>query len=472
MTMTMTTSDPNRPTRRPVATLVFVGAAVLLGTTACEPATGDDPSATGTVAVTNAVIIDGLGGEPVVDGVVVVEGDRIAAAGPAAQVAVPDGATVIDAAGGAVMPGLADMHVHMVGGWDGVSTDMLGYRRYLSALLYAGVTTVLDVGNVLPFVQQIRAEVEAGRVPGPRVYMAGPLVDGPVPIWPPITYATFEPAAMRTHARQLAAAGVDVLKGYAGLDAEMVDSLVRAGAEHDLPVVVDLGWRGDYAAAVESGVAARAHAPSGPLGDDEIAAMVERGTANITTLAVLESFARRRLGDLAFLDHPLIAATTPPWFLDDLRAHATRSLTDDQAELVASIEERLMAAMTNVKRLHDAGVLVVAGTDAPYPGVFQGEGIHRELELLVEAGLTPLQAITAATGNAARLMGASDEWGAIAAGLAADLVVVRGNPAVDIGATRAIVAVIQSGVLLDRSALSFASLDDPGFRTVGSVAAN
>ena len=190
------------------------------------------------------------------------------------------------------------------------------------------------------------------------------------------------------------------------------------------------------------------------------------------TLAVLESFARRRLRDLAFLEHPLIAATTPPGFLDALREHVTRPQSDEEAAFTAAIGERLMTAMTNVKRLSDAGVPVVAGTDAPYPGVFQGEGIHRELELLVEAGLTPLQAITAATHDAARLMGADAEWGAIVPGMAADLLVVRGNPAEDIGATRDIVAVIQRGVVLDRLQLVFSAQDDPGFRTVGSVAAN
>ncbi|MDE2981510.1 MAG: amidohydrolase family protein [Gemmatimonadota bacterium] len=452
--------------------LASVLAATCVLAAACAPAPVEDQSQPGMLAVTNATIIDGKGGEPVPDGVVVVEGDRIIAVGTAAEVTVPDGATIIDAAGGSVMPGLADMHVHMVGGWDGVSTDMLGYRRYLNSLLYAGVTTVLDVGNVLPFIQQIQAETEAARLAGPRVYMAGPLVDGPVPIWPPITYFTFEASAMRRHATQLAAAGVDALKGYAGLDAEMVDSLVQAGADFGLPVIVDLGSRGDYPAAVEAGVLARAHAPSGPLSDDEIAAMVEHGTASITTLAVLESFARRRLRDLAFLDHPLIAATTPPRFLDALREHATRTLSDEETAFAATIEERLAAAMANVKRLSDAGVLLVAGTDAPYPGVFQGEGIHRELELLVEAGLTPLQAISAATHHAARLMDADGEWGAISPGLAADLLVVRGNPAANIGATRDILVVIQRGVVLDRSRLVFSALDDPGFRTVGSVAAN
>ncbi|MXX55850.1 MAG: amidohydrolase family protein [Gemmatimonadetes bacterium] len=163
----------------------FGTAILVLVAAACAPVPDDDQGPPGAVAVTNATIIDGLGGAPITDGVVIAAGDRIVAVGPAAEVTVPDGATIVDAAGGAVMPGLADMHVHMVGGWDGVSTEMLGYRRYLNALLHAGVTTVFDAGNVLPFIQQIQAEIEAGRLPGPRVYMAGPLVDGPVPIWPP-----------------------------------------------------------------------------------------------------------------------------------------------------------------------------------------------------------------------------------------------------------------------------------------------
>ena len=166
-------------------TALFATAFLVFVAATCAPVPDGDQGAPAAVAVTNATIIDGMGGAPVPGGVVVVEGNRIVAAGPATEVAIPVGATIIDAAGGTVMPGLADMHVHMVGGWDGVSTEMLGYRRYLNALLHAGVTTVFDAGNVLPFIQQIQAEIEAGRLPGPRVYMAGPLVDGPVPIWPP-----------------------------------------------------------------------------------------------------------------------------------------------------------------------------------------------------------------------------------------------------------------------------------------------
>ena len=126
----------------------------------------------------------------------------------------------------------------------------------------------------------------------------------------------------------------------------------------------------------------------------------------------------------------------------------------------------------NAKKLHDRGVLLVAGTDAPYPGVFQGEGIHRELELLVEAGLTPIEAITAATRNAARLMKAEDEWGTLAAGKRADLIVINGRPDQNISESRNINMVIKDGKILDRPSLKFDSEKDPGFRISTSVSSN
>ena len=112
-------------------------------------------------------------------------------------------------------------------------------------------------------------------------------------------------------------------------------------------------------------------------------------------------------------------------------------------------------------------MLVAAGTDAPYPGVFQGEALHREMELLVAAGLTPLQAIRLATFNAARIMNAEEEWGSLQAGRAANVVIVAGNPAERISDSRKIEAVILNGKLLDRSSLKFDAKRDPGFRAVG-----
>jgi imidazolonepropionase-like amidohydrolase len=119
-----------------------------------------------------------------------------------------------------------------------------------------------------------------------------------------------------------------------------------------------------------------------------------------------------------------------------------------------------------VKKLFDAGVLLATGTDAPYPGDFQGEGLHRELELLVDAGLTPLQAIRAATYDAARIMKAESEWGSLAPGRRANVLIVAGRPDQHIRDTRKIDTVILDGKILDRDALRFDPRRDPGFRVL------
>jgi imidazolonepropionase-like amidohydrolase len=112
---------------------------------------------------------------------------------------------------------------------------------------------------------------------------------------------------------------------------------------------------------------------------------------------------------------------------------------------------------------------LAAGTDAPYPGDFQGEGIHHELELLVEAGLTPLQAISIATRNAARLVGAEAEWGTSEVGKLANLIIVEGRPDQQVRDTRKIRYVINRGQVVDRNALKFDPHTDPGFRVAGTA---
>lgn len=425
----------------------------------------------GLSAITNVRIIDGNGGEPIPNGVVVIEGDRISAVGPSASVEVPPGATVIDGAGLTALPGLADFHAHLLGGWDGVRTDLLGYRRYLNALLYSGVTTVFDPGNILPYVQQMHQEIEAGRLTGPRIYFAGPVIDGADPVWPSLSYAVSSVTQIPGYVRQLKGAGVHVIKGYAGLSLRQLGALVREARQESLAVFVDAWGANGTADVARTGIRAFAHVATRDMTVDAVAVMVELGVASLTTLAVQESFSRRRLADLGFLSDGLIARTTPPWMLQELIDLATRPLTQQDSVGMAWWGAALEAAERNVKRLFDAGVLLVAGTDAPYPGVFLGEGIHRELELLVEAGLTPLQALTLATKNPAILMDAADEWGTLEPGRRADILLVTGNPAERIADTRRVAMVIQRGRVVDRSALEYDEATDPGFRTGAKTSA-
>ena len=419
-------------------------------------------------AFTGAIVIDGRGGPPLSDATVVVRGTTIAAVGPAASTPIPAGATRIDARGKVLMPGLADMHVHLTGGWDGERSDMLGFPRYLNALLYAGITTVHDMGNALPYVQQLKQETGAGRVVGPRILMVGGLVDGADPLWPPISFALVSTDQAPGIVRQMKRSGADAIKAYIGLSERLLAALVRAAAADSMRVVADLGASNGSDWGIRSGIAAYAHAPTAAISDATISSMKARGMMNISTLAVFESFAHRRLRDLRFLDEPLLARSMPPLFIDELRTFARRPTTAAEDAMAARYAGGMATAMSNVRRMHAAGVPIVAGTDAPYPGVFFGEGLHRELELLVEAGLTPLEAISAATSNAAKFAHDST-WGTIEIGKRADLLLIDGRPHERIGDTRRIVALMQNGRLLDRNQLTFASLRDGGLHTTDAA---
>jgi imidazolonepropionase-like amidohydrolase len=372
------------------------------------------------------------------------------------------------------MPGLADMHVHLLGGWDGESVDMLGYRRYLNALLYSGVTTVLDTGNVKPYVIQLRDEIAAGRLPGPRIYCAGPLIDGPDPLWPPISYSISSVEQIPKIVRQLKADRVDIIKAYVGLSNPMVFALAAEARKNSLPVFVDQSWRNGSLELAAAGISAFAHTPDFITGDETIRMLKERGIKFISTLAVVESKSKRRLEDLAFLDHPLVKDTTPPGFLADLRAEARRLRESKEWNSGPKQQNlnRFKQQSANLKRLFDAGLLFAAGTDAPYPGVFQGEGIHREMELIVEAGVPPLGALTMATRNAAELIGASGEWGTLQPGRLANLLVIKGRPDQRIQDTRNIEMVMRLGMILDREKLKLNPDTDPGFRPVSPVSSS
>jgi hypothetical protein len=446
---------------------VLILAVALFATTALAPArAGATGTATqGAQAFTNAVLIDGTGGPAVEHATVVIRGATIEVAGPAGQVKIPSGAAVTDLHGKVLMPGLADMHVHLLGGWDGHAVDMLGYRRYMNALLYAGVTTVLDTGNVQPYIVQLRAETAAGRLLGPHIYCVGGIVDGADPVWPPISYAVASVGQVAPVVKGLKRDNVDLIKGYVGLSHSVLERLVEEGRKVSLRVIVDQWQRNGSTDLVQDGIYGFAHLPTRLLSADTVRFMQEHNTVFISTLIVHESQTRDRLRDLTFLNDPLVRDTSPPSFLQGLRAEAARKLSDEEAAQAQRWQKLQQNAMANAKALFRAGVLLAAGTDAPYPGDMQGEGLHHELELLVAAGLTPLEAITVATRNAARLIGAGD-WGTIEAGKAATLIVVDGRPDRNISDTRKVVEVMLRGRKIDRESLKLVHQSDPGYEPV------
>ena len=418
------------------------------------------------IAILHARIIDGLGGRPIEDGTVILRGRTIAYAGPASGATVPPDAQIVEGKGKSILPGLADLHVHLQGAWDGISVDLLGYQRYLNAMLNAGITTVLDTGNYQPWVLQLRQEVASGHLLGPRIYCTGAMIDAADPAWPDLAYALTSRAQIPEFVQRDKRAKVDLIKGYANLSDRMLRRLVEEAHKEKIRVVIDQWERNGSPDLVRTGIDGFAHAPTRRMPADDIQLIHDRELFVITTLVVEEYSAHRRLNDLRFLGEPLIAETTPPWFLTELRTEATRTLSEAEKHDVEASAAGFDEMKRNVKKLLDAGVLLAAGTDAPYPGVFQGEALHHELELLVDAGMTPLEAIRSATFSASRIMHAEQEWGSLQAGRQANVVIVAGNPAERISDTRKIETVILNGKILDRNSLRFDAKKDAGFRAV------
>lgn len=418
------------------------------------------------IAIVHARLIDGMGGSPIENATVIVRGKTIDYAGPSSAATVPKDAQIIDASGKTVMPGLADLHVHLQGAWDGTSVDLLGYQRYLNAMLYSGVTTLLDTGNYQPWILQLRQEQAAGRLRGPRIYCVGAMIDAADPAWPDLAYALTSRYQIPEFVRRDKAAHVDMIKGYSNLSEHILHWLSEEAAKAGIRVVIDQWERNGSPDLVATGISGFAHLPTRKMSDDDIQFAKQHNIFFITTLVVTESFARTRLNRIDFLKEPYIADTTPPWFLTELTEFAQKPQTDAEKKETADNVAAHQEAMRNVKKLHDAGFLIATGTDAPYPGVFQGEGLHHELELLVDSGWTPLEAIRASTYDAARLMKGENEWGSLQRGRRATLLIVAGNPAEHIGDTRKIETVMQDGNILDRAALKYDPKKDGGYHAV------
>ena len=436
------------------------------GLTVAILSSGVDAQPPAAVAFRGATLIDGTGRPPLPSSTIIVSGDRIAAVGPESSVAIPSGARVIDVRGRTIFPGLADTHVHLQGGWDGERADYLNYSRYLDSLLYSGVTAVLDTGNSMAFITQLKQEIKAGRLRGPMVFCVGPMIDSTDPIWPSLAEPLASYGDVPRLIKRLVDNHVDMVKGYAGLSDLHLTALAQEAKKVNLRVIADVWERNGSISASRTGIYAFAHAPHAVDVSPELAReMTRRGMGVISTLTVRESFANTRMQNLSFLDQPLIKDVTPPNFLTEIREAAARGDFPVTGPSMDTYRQWLPRASANLMTMWKAGVLVAAGTDAPYPGVFQGEGMHRELELLVAAGLTPVQAIQAATGNAAKFVqGDTADWGTIAVGKRADLVVVSGRPDERIGDTRSIVDVMQAGRLLDRAALKVQP-GEPPYRT-------
>jgi hypothetical protein len=432
---------------------------------------------------THVTIIDATGSPASADMTVVIIGERIAEIGPSAKVRIPEGARLIDATDKFLIPGLWDMHAHTL-------TKELFFPLYLAN----GVTGVRDMFNPWAKFAEWRKEISEGKILGPQIVASYTIVDGPKPVWP-LSIAVSNETEGREAVLSLKRRGADFVKVYS--------LLPRAGyfAIADEAKKQGMTFAGHVPEAVSAGEAADAGQKSiehltGVLvacsaREDEIRAetlkavvggrslliesffkrqvaaldsydekkaralfarFVKNGTWQVPTLTVLRAF---RNADDPSMNADQRLRYIPPfirqalgWNLKDAFGFKNRTPQE-----VAEGKRLFQKQLELVGAMHRAGVRFLAGTDTPNPFVYPGFSLHDELELLVKAGLTPMEALQTATRNPAEYLNKLDSFGTVEKGKIADLVLLEANPLAEIGNTRKIASVVRSGKLIPKAQL-------------------
>lgn len=389
------------------------------------------PQRTGTYAIAGATVIDGTGKPPLADAVLVVRDGRISVIGPASATPVPASVPVVDGKGLFIIPGLWDMHAHV------------GQADWAPTYLASGVTTIRDMGGEFEFLTRFRDAIDKG-LPGPRVLLAG-LVDGPGDrSFGAVTAAT--PDEGRAVVRRYHAARFQQIKIYSLVPADTVRAIVAEAHKLGMTVTGHVPTGMTSQSAVEAGFDSLAHMPlRGAPGSDEARSGLAFFRQHKTVVDPTQSW--NELGG-----HP--ASVALDTFLPGVSAlpaplkRLFDSMPGGNAE-PAAWRARLVDSARLLKAAVDEGLLVVAGTDKGVPGF----SLHRELELYVAGGMTPLQAIQTATIMPARAMKLDKDTGTIEAGKRADFVLLSADPLTAISNVRAVRWVVANGRLYDPAAL-------------------
>jgi imidazolonepropionase-like amidohydrolase len=399
--------------------------ALLVCSVACgKPATKREHLQAGDIAFVGATVVPMDREGELTDQTVVVRGDRIVLVAPAKSIDTK-GATVIDVKGKWLTPGLADMHVHT---WS---------DRDFAMYLLNGVTTVRDMFGS-PQHLQWRSAIESGKLEGPTLFTAGPIVDGAPPTWPGSTVVT-TPDAAREAVRAQKTAGYDFIKIYNGLSAEAYDAIAAEAKAQGIPFAGHVPNAVGIEKAITSGQRSIEHLDgyipmrSEPHTDAAIvAATAKSGVWNCPTLVVMDRIGR--IDNIAGLEKTpgldyVSAAVREQWNpKNDFRFQTWTP------EMFTALRAKNELGKKLVADLSKAGAHLVLGTDTGNPYVVPGFAVHDELALLVEAGLTPWQAMRMATVAPADLVDQAGKFGVIAPGSRADLIVVDRDPTKDIGA--------------------------------------
>jgi len=421
----------------------------------------------GVYAITGGTVIDGYGGPPMRDAVIVVDGERIKTVGPRAQVTIPPGAQIISAEGMSVMPGLWDMHVHlMLAGhsdydhWDKTypgqfeSVIMPASARQL---LMAGVTSARDLGAPLEASIHVRDRVRKGEIAGPTLYVSGPFVQhAPYPGTELFRWGVNGVEDARAKVRTLASAGVDTIKlidqdqmamdeVMAVVDEAHKSKLTVVGHAHR-PIEILRGLEAGVDNFEHTGLATAPEYPAEVL--NAIKARTARGGGAgplfwTPTISVLYNYDYLRT-------HPVVLDDTrwheglPPSIIEDIRKSIAYP---ERLSYYAQVPYRKPTLRHKFTQLRESGVMMLIGTDSGVPMIFHSQSTWNELDVWVnQMGVDPMDAIRAATYWPAVMMRAEKDSGTIAAGKFADIIAVRGDVLRHIDLLSRVDVVIKHGV--------------------------
>lgn len=446
-------------------------------------------------ALTGVAVIDVKTGTIAAGQTVVIHGDRIAYVGNEPSRALISKATVYDHSGRFVIPGLWDMHVHIRNGIDESGPNLASENAtWLRQYLGFGITAVRDAGGDLPDeVLEWRKQIEQGKRQGPRIFTSLRKIDGPNGGWPgSIRISSQEDVEPAIDA--LEQAGADFIKLYDGsLDGQRYLQGIAEAERRGLRTAGHLPLSVDFEDAIDAGLDSVEHdlylVKAASSRDREISTEVARAIGNGDAIPYTGTLARyMNSADPAKMNRVFDkmkergSALTPTLHIRRVLSGLTdASVHEADAQLaqvpagirrtydvrVSRAVARSPEAVAQARALAEAnlrilkvaanrGVMILAGSDsgAGNSFVYPGESLHRELSRLVDAGLTPLEALQAATVNAAKWMGATEQFGTVASGRKADMLILQKNPLDDIRNTQSLVAVIQDGRYLDAPELA------------------
>jgi imidazolonepropionase-like amidohydrolase len=398
-------------------------------------------------ALVGGTLIDGFGGTPLQNSVVLIDGERIKAVGRQGEIAIPAEAEIISTEGMSVLPGLWDMHVHlMINGhsdyayWDSVYPPLLKdviMPASAEQLLWAGVTSARDLGGPLEESIAVRDAVNSGRLPGPTLYVSGPFIQHqPYPGTEAFRWGVSGAADARAKVRRLAEAGVDCIKliDQDQMTQEEVDAVVDEAHRHNLTVVAHAHRPEEIRRGLKAGVDCFEHTglSSAPEYPADVLAMIKERTAQMNlgplywtpTVEGLYNYEYTRDNPEA-LDNDCWHRGLTPEIIADIEASIQQPGQLPYFQLTPS---RRPTLERKVNQLKDAGVVLMIGTDSGIPMKFHCQSTWNELDVWTnEFDFPAMYSIKAATYWPAKMMGVDADYGTVSVGKYADIIAVKGD---------------------------------------------